>query len=65
MRPSVRLALLKHARTPLETRDVDPVPADIARGCRDALAELIAGHLSAPLRSLEFLAKMQVSEGAP
>jgi DNA repair protein RecO len=62
MRPSVRLALLAYAGTPLDMVAVEAVPPDIARGCRDALAELIAGHLSAPLRSLEFLAKMQVTE---
>jgi DNA repair protein RecO (recombination protein O) len=62
MRPSVRLALLAYAGTPLDAPTGEAVPADIARGCRDALHELIAGHLSAPLRSLEFLAKMQVSE---
>jgi DNA repair protein RecO (recombination protein O) len=62
MRPVVRLALLKHAGTALDAPAVDAVPADVGRGCRDALHELIAGHLSAPLRSLEFLAKMQVTE---
>jgi DNA repair protein RecO (recombination protein O) len=31
----------------------------VAAGCRDALAEVIAAHLSAPLRSLEFLAKIE------
>jgi hypothetical protein len=36
------------------------VEPDVARGCRDALAELVATHLSAPLRSLEFLAKLEV-----
>ena len=32
---------------------------DVARGCRDALGEVIAAHLSAPLRSLEFLAQIE------
>jgi DNA repair protein RecO (recombination protein O) len=62
MRPSVRLALLRYATTPLDAAAVDGVAADVARGCRDALHELIAGHLSAPLRSLEFLAKLQLTE---
>jgi DNA repair protein RecO (recombination protein O) len=61
MRPSVRVALLRFANTSLDhdvgPNAVDDLPADVARGCRDALHELIAGHLSAPLRSLEFLAK--------
>jgi DNA repair protein RecO (recombination protein O) len=32
--------------------------ADVARGCRDALQELIGIHLAAPLKSLEFLLKL-------
>jgi DNA repair protein RecO (recombination protein O) len=69
MRPSVRVALAALARASLD-EDVavaaaGEVPADVARGCREALHELIAGHLSAPLRSLEFLAKTQLAaEGA-
>lgn len=66
MRPSVRVALAALARASLH-EDVaspqDDVPADVARGCREALHELIAGHLSAPLRSLEFLAKTQTAMG--
>jgi len=37
--------------------------ADVARGCRDALRELIGTHLSAPLKSLEFLAKLPREAG--
>lgn len=69
MRPRVRLALLQGARGRFEDEgsgaaEEDP-PPDIARGCRDALQELIAGHLSAPLRSLEFLEKTQTSVLSP
>jgi hypothetical protein len=70
MRPVVRLSLARLARVRLEavSRELSrgtphavdrELVADVARGCRDALAEVIAAHLSAPLRSLEFLAKIQ------
>ena len=71
MRSSVRLALAALARTGLDRSETPPdgpggasrgfpvLPPDVARGCREALHELIAGHLSAPLRSLDFLAKTE------
>jgi DNA repair protein RecO (recombination protein O) len=66
MRPVVRLALARLARTALG--DGEAVAAadapDVARGCREALHELIAVHLSAPLRSLQFLAKLEAGPGA-
>jgi len=75
MRPSVRVALARLARTPMaEAALIDLAAADVAHdvahdpahdlahdvggGCREALHELIAIHLSAPLRSLEFLSKL-------
>ena len=67
MRPSVRVALSRLARTPMaEAALIDLAAADVAHylapdvggGCREALHELIAIHLSAPLRSLEFLSKL-------
>jgi DNA repair protein RecO (recombination protein O) len=62
MRPVVRLALARLAGTGLADAETAAagVSADIERGCRGALHELIAVHLSAPLRSLEFLAKMDL-----
>ena len=63
MRPVVRLALASLSRTALASADGMPLGPDVARGCRDALHELVAGHLSAPLRSLEFLAKTAAAEG--
>ena len=57
MRPVVRLALQALARTALDDAATVTLAPDVARGCRDAVHELVAGHLSAPLRSLEFLAK--------
>lgn len=68
MRPVVRLALCRYAELPIaaaalqsEAGGVSSVEPDVARGCRDALAELVASHLSAPLRSLEFLAKLEAA----
>jgi len=65
MRPVVRLALQNLAATPLEDAARVTQPPDVARGCRDALHELVAGHLSAPLRSLEFLAKTAAADPGP
>jgi DNA repair protein RecO (recombination protein O) len=63
MRPIVRLALCRYAGLPLGAVEVPggapPLAPDVAQGCRDALGELVASHLSAPLRSLEFLAKLE------
>ncbi|MBC8133210.1 MAG: DNA repair protein RecO [Deltaproteobacteria bacterium] len=64
MRPVVRLALAGLARLGLADAAVAALPPDVARGCREALHELIAVHLSAPLRSLEFLEKMD-NQAAP
>jgi len=63
MRPAVRLALARLARTGLADAETVAagVSADIERGCRGALQELIAVHLSAPLRSLEFLSKLDLA----
>lgn len=63
MRPVVRLALQGLAQTALEDASGVALAPDVARGCRDALHELVAGHLSAPLRSLEFLAKTAAADG--
>jgi len=65
MRPVVRLALQELSRAPLDVTGAAVLSPDVARGCRDALHELVAGHLSAPLRSLEFLAKTATQGVAP
>ncbi len=65
MRPVVRVALSRLAHTALVDADNVDLSADVARGCRDALHELIAVHLSAPLRSLEFLSKLQAQGDNP
>ena len=44
----------------------DPLPADVNRGCRDAILEIIKLHINGPLLSLDFIAKMGgQSDGAP
>jgi DNA repair protein RecO (recombination protein O) len=64
MRPIVRMALDRLSRTTLEDADDDPIQAqpDVSRGCREALHELIAIHLSAPLRALDFLNKLSEAD---
>lgn len=66
MRPAVRLALARLARTTLADAETvsQGISVDIGRGCRRALQELIAVHLSAPLRSLEFLSKLDLDRSA-
>jgi len=58
MREVVRRALERFATTPLESADAEPLPADVNRGCREALLEAIKLHITGPLHSLEFIAKM-------
>lgn len=62
MRPVVRLTLARLAAMPLGEAEAAAgvVSPDVERGCRGALQELISGHLSAPLRSLEFLSKLEM-----
>jgi DNA repair protein RecO (recombination protein O) len=63
MRPVVRMALSQLAGTSIHDAEGVELSVDVGRGCQDALQELIAVHLSAPLRSLEFLSKMQARRG--
>jgi DNA repair protein RecO (recombination protein O) len=58
MREQVRATLARLARTPLPDATTEPVPPDINRGCREALHEIVRHHISGPLHSLEFMAKM-------
>jgi DNA repair protein RecO (recombination protein O) len=37
---------------------LDPLPADVNRGCRDAILEVIKLHVTGPLQSVEFISKM-------
>jgi DNA repair protein RecO (recombination protein O) len=58
IRDVVRAALARLARTPLEQATAAVLPADVNRGCREALLEIIKHHITGPLYSLEFISKM-------
>jgi DNA repair protein RecO (recombination protein O) len=57
-----RAALVRLARASLVEADDIALPADVNRGCREALAEIINQHLTSPLKSVEFISKL--SHGA-
>jgi DNA repair protein RecO (recombination protein O) len=56
--PAVRAALARIAGTPLEDADGLSLSADVNRGCREALLEVVKHHVSGPLHSVEFIAKL-------
>jgi DNA repair protein RecO (recombination protein O) len=58
MRAETRAALARLAETPLAAATAEPLPPDINRGCREALLEIIKHHITGPLHSLEFIAKL-------
>ncbi len=53
-----RAALARMAELPLADADGVSLPADVNRGCREALAEILDLHVSGPLKSVEFIAKL-------
>lgn len=55
---AVRAALIRIARTPLDGAEALELPSDVNRGCREALLEIIKQHMSGPLHSVEFIAKL-------
>src|SRR4051812_25373782 len=58
MREEVRATLVRLAATSLDDATATPLVPDINRGCREALLEIIKHHISGPLHSLEFIAKL-------
>jgi DNA repair protein RecO (recombination protein O) len=58
MREVVRLTLARLAASTLDDATAEPLAADVNRGCREALLEIIKHHISGPLHSLEFIAKL-------
>jgi DNA repair protein RecO (recombination protein O) len=56
--PAVRAALARLSRTPLDEASAEPLSPDVNRGCREALLEIVTHHISGPLHSLEFIAKL-------
>ena len=55
---AVREALVRLSRTPLGRGGRQPLPADVNRDCREALLEIINHHISGPLKTVEFIAKV-------
>jgi DNA repair protein RecO (recombination protein O) len=58
MRQEVRATLARLAGTSLADATTEALPADINRSCREALLEIVKHHISGPLHSLEFIAKL-------
>jgi DNA repair protein RecO (recombination protein O) len=58
IREVVRHSLVRLARTALADAALEPLAPDVNRGCREALLEIIKLHISGPLHSLEFIAKL-------
>jgi DNA repair protein RecO (recombination protein O) len=58
LREDVRTTLVRLARTSLAAASAEPLPRDVNRGCREALLEIVKHHISGPLHSLEFIAKL-------
>jgi DNA repair protein RecO (recombination protein O) len=61
--PTVRETLVRLARTPLPQAAALPLPPDLNRDCREALLEIVNHHISGPLKSIEFIAKLSSSGG--
>jgi len=65
IREVVRRALERLAAAPLDTAPAEPLDADVNRGCREALLEVVKLHITGPLHSLEFIAKLTKATGGP
>jgi DNA repair protein RecO (recombination protein O) len=59
LHPPVRRALAQLSALSIEQSEAVELSRDDAAACRTAVAELLAPHLSRPLKSLEFLRKLQ------
>jgi recombinational DNA repair protein (RecF pathway) len=59
----VREALLRLSRTALGDASAQALPPDVNRDCREALLEIINHHVSGPLKSVEFIAKVARAGG--
>ena len=56
--PETRAALVRLAELSLAGADAVSLPSGVNRGCREALLEIINLHISGPLKSVEFIAKL-------
>ena len=61
----MREALIRLAGTSLERAAAVALPTDVNRDCREALLEIINHHVSGPLKSVEFIAKVTRAGGQP
>jgi DNA repair protein RecO (recombination protein O) len=57
--PAARRALQRLAACPLEDADRERMDRDLGSACRSAVWELVAVHVPGPLKSVEFLTKLQ------
>jgi DNA repair protein RecO len=62
---AVREALVRLSRTPLAEATAEALPPDVNRDCREALLEIINHHVSGPLKTVEFIAKVARAGGQP
>jgi len=62
---AVRAALFRLSQTPLADATAEALPPDVNRDCREALLEIINHHVSGPLKSVEFIAKVARAGGQP
>jgi DNA repair protein RecO (recombination protein O) len=58
-----RAALARLAHVSLRDAGGTALPADVNRDCREALFEIINHHISGPLKSVEFVAKLAAGPG--
>ncbi|HVV16247.1 MAG TPA: DNA repair protein RecO [Polyangia bacterium] len=58
---ATRAALVRLEHLSLGEAEAVSLPADVNRGCREALFEIMNQHLNGPLKSLEFIAKLSQS----
>ncbi|HVV51692.1 MAG TPA: DNA repair protein RecO C-terminal domain-containing protein, partial [Polyangia bacterium] len=58
-----RAALVRLAGVPLGEAGRERLPPDVNRDCREALLEIINHHVSGPLKSVEFIAKLSAGVG--
>jgi len=63
LQPAVREALIRLSRTPLADAGAAALPPDVNRDCREALLEIINHHVSGPLKTVEFIAKVARAGG--
>jgi DNA repair protein RecO (recombination protein O) len=58
LREEVRATLARLARLPLAGAAAERLAPDVNRACREALLEIVKHHISGPLHSLDFIAKL-------